>query len=210
MGKKEKVSIGFVIFISFVHFVIVATLMIGAWFINKFIIAPQVFIVFCAIRKKIETKYDILHLTTVVGCMFVTTLVCLFATYIALPIAVSFLSSIITACICAIITWFIQDVVQLKIDKLNGDKKIDELQEMIDKLSNDLAVYTNPRQELIDRCNKAKLSKRDTEIAIKYFYEHNTPKEIWIWLCESKEYDTIDWDSVYKLLTRIGKKLNIK
>jgi hypothetical protein len=48
------------------------------------------------------------------------------------------------------------------------------------------------------------------KIAIKCFIEKLTPKEIWLWLCDSKEYETIEWDSVYKLIVRIGNKLNMK
>lgn len=57
------------------------------------------------------------------------------------------------------------------------------------------------------KCMKAKLSKRDTEIAYRHFVLHHTPKEIWTWLCTQKEYEAIEWDSVYQLLWRIHKKL---
>lgn len=81
---------------------------------------------------------------------------------------------------------------------------------MLEDLKLKLESYENPHSRFKEQCRKAKLSKRDTEIAIKYFVEKNTPKEIWLWLCEQNQYDYIEWDSVYRLLIRIGNKLNIK
>lgn len=78
----------------------------------------------------------------------------------------------------------------------------------IDKLKEILTKENNPKEVLLNSCRIAKLSKRDTEIAIKYYYDNWKAKEIWLWLCENKEYDTIAWDSVSQLLWRIRKKLN--
>lgn len=67
--------------------------------------------------------------------------------------------------------------------------------------------FCNEKEELLVKCRNQNLSQRDTEIAVKYFYEKQTPKEIWLWLCEHKVYEPIEWDSVYNLLWRLGKKL---
>jgi hypothetical protein len=85
--------------------------------------------------------------------------------------------------------------------KEDSDKAVKELTER-------LAVLENPHAMFYAKCKTAKLSKRDTEIAFKYFIEHNTPKEIWNWLCSVKEYEPIEWDSLYQLIWRINKKLN--
>lgn len=81
---------------------------------------------------------------------------------------------------------------------------------MVEELSKKVKSYEHPLNTLMEKCRKAKLSKRDTEIAIKYFYDREQPKDIWLWLCENNEYNTIEWDSIYRLLIRIGNKLNIK
>ena len=75
-------------------------------------------------------------------------------------------------------------------------------------LATKLKTYENPNSEFLAKCRKAKLSKRDTEIAIKYFVECQKPREIWNWLCECDEYDSIEWDSVYRIISRISIKLN--
>lgn len=67
--------------------------------------------------------------------------------------------------------------------------------------------YCNEKEDLLLKCRKAKLSERDTEIALKYYYEKKTPKEIWLWICQHKTYEPIEWDCLYVLINRIGKKL---
>lgn len=66
------------------------------------------------------------------------------------------------------------------------------------------------KRNMLEECRQAKLNERDTELAIMYYYEHKTPKDIWLWLCEQKKYEQIEWDSLYVILWRIGKKLNKK
>ena len=86
-------------------------------------------------------------------------------------------------------------------------QEIAALKEEIRLLYAEIEYLKSSEKEFNNSCVKAKLSQRDTLIAHKYYVEHNTPKEIWLWLCQHKEYDAIEWDSVYQLLWRIGKKL---
>ena len=101
------------------------------------------------------------------------------------------------------ILWYVQSKENLKAQK-------EYAEQVAIGLRAELETLKNPNQEIIEKCRKAKLSKRDTEIAVKYFVEKHTPKEIWLWICESTEYDSIEWDSVYRILARISHKLNIK
>lgn len=115
-------------------------------------------------------------------------------------------ASLIFAYIDCLILWFIQD---RKEKGFENKKLINEL----GKLREDLDVYfeqtkKDPREELILKCRNAKLSKRDTQLAVMYYYEQQTPKEIWLWICQQKDFDYIEWDSIYTTLWRIGKKLN--
>jgi hypothetical protein len=93
-----------------------------------------------------------------------------------------------------------------KYEELLREKELSD--KAVLELTSKLSVLENPHAEFYIKCKLAKLSKRDTEIAFKYFVEHNTPKEIWNWLCSVKEYEAIEWDSLYQLLWRISKKLN--
>lgn len=77
-----------------------------------------------------------------------------------------------------------------------------------DKVNTLLLKLEDPKDKLLRQCAKAKLSARDTEIAVKYYIERMTAKDIWLWLCTQKFYEPIEWDSVHQVLWRIGKKLN--
>ena len=99
--------------------------------------------------------------------------------------------------------WYVQSKEELKQDKECAERNVEIL-------TKELNQYKNPHEELLRKCRQANLSKRDTEIAVKYYHDHLTPKEIWLWLCENKEYESIEWDCIYVLLWRIGNKLHIK
>ena len=60
---------------------------------------------------------------------------------------------------------------------------------------------------MLKKCELAKLSERDTKIALMYYCERKTPKDIWLWLCNEMPEKEIEWDSVYQILWRIGKKI---
>ena len=131
----------------------------------------------------------------ITNAMFVTSIIfCpLVNTYI--------FGALIFAYIDTLILWYIQSKENLRQDKESAEAFCKILEQKI-------ALYENPHNEFLQKCKECKLSKRDTEIAIKYYLENQTPKEIWLWLCQQNNYDYIEWDSVHQLLWRIGKKLN--
>ena len=182
MGEKEsKVSIGFRIFV--ISFEVVVALMIlgGAWLIDKFLLAPPLIVAFRLIRVKIETKYDVYHCASILACMFVSTFICLFGVYISLPSTVSFISNILVGVGFAIITWYIQDIINIK-------------------------QRLNEKDNLIARCKAHNYNELKTEIAVKFFIDKQKPKDVWLWLCETQEYP-MSWDSVKNLKHKMKKDL---
>jgi hypothetical protein len=112
-----------------------------------------------------------------------------------LPIKYTLFNALAVAFICCLILY----LVAIETNEKKGLQA--ELKELKEKL------IQTPKQELIDKCHKANLSKRDTEIAELYYIEKWKPKEVWLWLCQHKEYEPIEWDSVHQLLWRIGNKI---
>ena len=112
-----------------------------------------------------------------------------------MPIKYTLFNGLFVAFGCCLILYLVAIEVN---EKKEYKKELEELKEKIVK---------TPKQELLEKCHKAKLSKRDTEIAELYYIENWKPKEIWLWLCQHKEYEPIDWDSVHQLLWRIGNKI---
>jgi hypothetical protein len=123
-------------------------------------------------------------------CRLITSVVFFFGVSFVLPFGLSLFSAIP-------INYFIGWVGFTKKQADDYELKYERLREK----------YCNEKEELLLKCRTAKLSQRDTEIAVLYFYEKKTPKEIWLWLCEHKVYAPIEWDSVYVVLNRIGKKI---
>ena len=84
------------------------------------------------------------------------------------------------------------------------ERKASELQNKLLILKSKLE---DPRITILNICKEKGLSHRDTKIAELYYCDGYKPKEIWLWLCEHKEFDPIEWETVYQTLWRIGKKI---
>lgn len=149
---------------------------------------------FWYIRIKFDDTY---HSSSWKHCRFWTrTMLCsgVFMLWL-LPIKYTLFNALAVAFICCLILY----LVAIETNEKKGlQAELKALKEMFEK---------TPRQKLIDKCKSANLSKRDTEIAVLYYIEKWKPKEIWLWLCQSKEYEHINWDSVHQLLWRIGNKI---
>jgi hypothetical protein len=182
------------------HFLVMGSVAIFALIFAKWIEAVLFLVAFFALRYKHPTTF---HAKSIVTCMVITNL--MFAlSVVVCPYADTYIfGALVFAYLDTFILWYVQTKEILKAQKEYAEQVAAELRVRLEELE-------NPTQEIIEKCRKAKLSRRDTEIAIKYFVEKNTPKEIWLWICESIEYDNIEWDSVYRILARISHKLNMK
>lgn len=181
MGEKDKVSIGFKVFVIFVEVVVALAILGGAWAIDKLLLAPALIVAFRLTRVKIETKFDVFHCKTILACMILSVAICLVGLYISLPISVSFVSNILVGVGFALLTWIIQDVIDLK--KSVGEK-----------------------DNLIARCKFLGYNDLKTQIAIKFFIDKEKPKDVWLWLCETQEHP-MEWDSVKNLKYKMKKDL---
>lgn len=124
-------------------------------------------------------------------CRIISGVVAFFGISFVLPLTWSLLSAIP-------INYFISWIGFVKRDRDDLEVKCMWLREKL----------YQPEEQLLLKCREVGLSDRDTKIAKMYYIERKTPKDIWFWLCSHKEYDSIEWDSVYQLLWRIGKKIN--
>ena len=199
---KAKIKFKMKSFIAMLpyHFLVMGSVAIFALIFDKWIEAVLFLVAFFTLRYKHPTTF---HAKSIVTCMVITNLMFVISVVVC-PYAETYIfGALVFAYLDTFILWYVQTKEILKAQKEYAEQVASELRAK-------LAEFENPNQEIIDKCRKAKLSKRDTEIAIKYFVEKNTPKEIWLWICESIEYDNIEWDSVYRILARISHKINIK
>lgn len=62
------------------------------------------------------------------------------------------------------------------------------------------------KDKLIAICKVHNYNELKTEMAIKFFVEKQKPKDVWLWLCETKK-NPVEWDSVKKIKYRMKKDL---
>ncbi len=165
----------------------VVAIFIPSLIFNKWIEGVVFFFCHWFIREQFSMQY---HHIVPAMCRLITSIVFFFGVSFIFPLGLSLFSAIP---ICYFISW-------IGYTKKQSDYYELQCQRLKDK-------YCNEKEDLVVKCRKAKLSERDTEIAIKYFYEKQTPKEIWLWICQHKTYEPIEWDYVYVLLNRIGNKI---
>ena len=182
MGEeKREIDIGFQIFLICVEIAVGGAILVGAWLIDKLLLAPPLVVAMRLIRVKIETKYDVFHLASIFACMVLSTFISWFGLYISMPINISLISNIIVGVAFAMISWLIQDIIKIR-ERLNE------------------------KENLIARCKALNYNELKTEMAVKFFVEKQKPKEVWLWLCETQE-NPISWDSVKNLKSKMKKDL---
>ena len=195
MAEKEerKVSLGFRIFIILLEIIFLSAVLGGAWIMNKTLLAPPLIVAFRLTRVKIEEKYAVLHCAIISACICVSTAICWFGLYLSLPMSISLISNIIVGVIFAIITWKIQEVIDMKAEYETLKAQLE-----VDKIFN---TETCTKEELIKRCEELHLSKNNIELAIKFFIDKTKQSKIADELC-------IDEKSVQMRKRRLKIKLN--
>lgn len=182
------------------HILVMGNVAIFSFIFNKWIEAIIFLVEFFSLRYKFPTTF---HAKSIVHCMLITNIMFVLSIILS-PYAYTYIfGGLVFACLDAFILYYIQTKEHLKQEKECAEN-------LVADLTDKLKEKENPLDTFLDKCRLAKLSKRDTEIAVKYYIEKWQPKEIWIWLSNHKEYESIEWDSVYRLLRRIGNKLNTK
>ena len=182
MGEKNhKITLGFKIFVITIEVIITGAIMVGAWLMDRVLLAPSLILAFRLARVKIERKYDIFHCATILGCMVVSTCICLFGLYISLPQTVSLISNVIVGVGFAIITWELQEILNLK-------------------------MQLTEETRLVAKCKELGYNELKTEMAVRFFIKKEKPKDVWLWLCETQECP-MEWDSVKNLKYKMKKDL---
>ena len=183
---------------------VVAFISFYAWLFDK----PIEAVLFCISHFIIRALFDKqFHCGTTAMCLTLTLSIGFFGIASCLPLSVSLLSTIPICFGIAAIGYIAQD----RVDALKEAKRLrNNVAELQNQLSEILSKSKDPKEELLERCRNAELSDRDTKFAIMYYYERKTPKQIWLWYCQQKEYEPVEWSTIHQTLWRIGKKLNNK
>lgn len=191
--EERKISKGFKAFLVICDIVVLSAILGGAWLMNKTLLAPPLIVAFRLTRVKIEEKYAVLHFATISACMCVSTAICLLGVYLSLPMNISLISNIIVGVIFAIITWKIQEVIDLKAEYL----KLKETLEQEKVFNTDKCTL----EELVARCKELKFSEENTQLAIELFIKKTKQSKLADDLC-------VDEATIRIRKLRLKKKLN--
>lgn len=160
--------------------VILVALFFFSWICDKIINAIIILMSYGGTRWVFPLTY---HAKTDKGCIMFTIACFSIAIIIALPINLSIVASVIVGMAISSFLFFLQYFLDLKSSTRVTDKEL-----------------------FIAKCKSCGYNELKTEIAVKFFMDNEKPKDVWLWLLETKKSD-MEWDSVRRLKCIMKKEL---
>lgn len=164
------------------HFLVMGSVFLVSFIFGKWFEAVCFLTAFFSLRYKFETTY---HCDSMLWCMVFTNLIFALSIILCPPIYMYIFASIIFAYIDCLILWLIQD----RKEKMFHVKHFD-----INHLT---------QEQVIGICNDLSYNKDKQDLAIMFFVERRTNKDVWNILCSTNK--NVEWDTVTKYKYRITK-----
>ena len=162
------------------YLVILVALFTCAWLCDKVINTVIMLMSYGGTRWVFPLTY---HAKTDRGCIYFSIGCFSIAVVIVLPISLSIIASVIMGMCISTFLFFLQYFIDL------------------------YAFYNSvDKDSLIAKCKKLNYNELKTQMAVKFFIDKETPRDVWLWLLETKQSD-IEWDSVKKIKYRMKKEL---
>ena len=162
------------------YVVILVALFSVSWIFDKVINAGIILMSYGGTRWAFPLTY---HAKTDRGCIMFTIACFSIAIIIALPINLSIIGSVIVGMVISTFLFFLQYFLDLK-----------------------ASTKINDNDAFIAKCKSLGYNDLKTEMAIKFFIDKEKPKDVWLWLLETKK-SAIEWDSVRRLKCVMKKEL---
>lgn len=160
--------------------IILVALFSVSWLLGKIINAIIILMSYGATRWVFPLTY---HAKTDRGCIMFTIACFSIAIIIALPINLSVISSVVIGMVISTFLFFLQYFIDLK-----------------------TSTKVNDKDAFIAKCKSCGYNELKTEMAVKFFIDNEKPKDVWLWLLETKK-SNIEWDSVRRLKCIMKKEL---
>ena len=162
------------------YLVILVALFSCAWLCDKVINTVIMLMSYGGTRWVFPLTY---HAKTDRGCIYFSIGCFSIAVVIVLPISLSIIASVVMGMCISTFLFFLQYFIDL------------------------YAFYNSVDKDgLIAKCKKLNYNELKTQMAVKFFIDKETPRDVWLWLLETKQSD-IEWDSVKKIKYRMKKEL---
>lgn len=162
------------------YVIILVALFSVSWICDKVVNTVIILMSYGATRWVFPLTY---HAKTDRGCIMFTIACFSIAIIIALPITLSIIGSVMAGMAISTFMFFLQYFLDLK-----------------------ASTKINDKDAFIAKCKSLGYNDLKTEMAIKFFVDNEKPKDVWLWLLETKKSD-IEWDSVRRLKCVMKKEL---
>lgn len=184
--RKLKLSIkDFITDELWIYVIIIGSIALCSWIFNRWIEGAMLIVAHLIIRKVFNKQF---HFSETAYCIMLTLGIVWFAIPITLPVSTSLLSSIPLAFMICFFGYLAQD-------------RVDLLKEKIARTRMTLANIT--KDQVVEICNELGYNKDKQDIAIMFFVDKLSNKQVWEILCNTQR--NVEWDTVNKYKYRISK-----
>ena len=184
--RKLKLSIkDFITDELWIYVIIIGSIALCSWLFNRWIEGAMLIVAHLIIRKVFNKQF---HFSETAYCIMLTLGIVWFAIPITLPVSTSLLSSIPLAFMICFFGYLAQD-------------RVDLLKEKIARTRMTLANIT--KDQVVEICNELGYNKDKQDIAIMFFVDKLSNKQVWEILCNTQR--NVEWDTVNKYKYRISK-----
>lgn len=188
--KKTKLKIklairDFIVDELWVYAIILGSVALCSWLFNRWIEGAMLIVAHLIIRRVFDKQF---HFSETAYCIMLTLGIVWFAIPMTLPISESLLSSIPIAFIICFVGYIAQDRVDLLLEK---------------KARTALTLNNITKEQVIEICNELGYNKDKQDIAIMFFVDKLSNKQVWEILCNTQR--NVEWDTVNKYKYRISK-----
>lgn len=175
-----------------IYLLVIGSICLCSWLFNRWIEGLMFAVAHICIRNAFNKQF---HFNSTAYCLGLTLAIIWFAIPITLPLASSLLSSIPIAFAICFFGFVVQDWVDLKLYK--------KRHEMFN-------LKTCTKEQLIEACNMLGYTSEKQELAIMFFIEKLSNKNVWLRLCQLKRNVDIDTIKTYKYRMKQDFKTLIK
>lgn len=184
--RKLKLSVkDFITDELWIYVIIIGSIALCSWIFNRWLEGLMFVIAHLVIRRVFDKQF---HFSETAYCLILTLAIVWFAIPITLSVTTSLLSSIIMAFIVCFVGYVAQD-------------RVDLLKEKIARTRMTLANIT--KDQVVEICNELGYNKDKQDIAIMFFVDKLSNKQVWEILCNTQR--NVEWDTVNKYKYRISK-----
>lgn len=167
-----------------VYIIVIGSIALCSWITNHWIEGVMFCVAHIYIRKVFDKQF---HFYKTGYCLILTLGIVWLCIPISLPVNISFFSSIPIAFAICYFGWYVQNLIDNK--------------EMFHVKQLDIKHLT--KEQVIDICNDLDYKKDKQDLAIMFFVDKLTNKEVWNILCTTNR--NVEWDTVTKYKYRITK-----